>query len=246
MEYTDGVSRVYKSLTNEERITFYNRMKNGDTGARNELIYSCLPLVVKIAENFSFNNKHIDLEDFIQEGNIALVRAVDNWNPKIGSLTNLVHNSVTNALINEVHKAKYKIKNPCSLTAYASKALMDIEAVNSDDLEVISQKTGFSISKIKKMKRHKLKRGSMYSNSVSERVVKEEEMPNHNCLGYLIEILDNNFSEEENNIFKDFYGLVGLKRQSAKKLSEKYNKPIKDIQGIIYSIRKELCEITKE
>tara|TARA_R110000765_G_C18898894_1_gene603830 strand:+ start:594 stop:1334 length:741 start_codon:yes stop_codon:yes gene_type:complete len=245
MEYTNGVFEVYKKLTNEERQTFYTRMKSGDTIARDELVHSCLPLVIKIAEKFSFNNKHIDLEDFIQEGNIALVRSVDNWNPKLGSLTNLVHNAVTNALINEVHKARYKIKTPYSLTAYASKTLRDIESVDSDDPEVISLKTGFSVKKVKRMKRHKLKRGSMFSNSVSKQEERQKEVPDNHCLGYLMDILDNNFSKEENNIFKDFYGLENFRRKSARKLSEKYKRPIKDIQGIISRLRKELYEIAR-
>tara|TARA_Y100001938_G_scaffold148538_1_gene232531 strand:+ start:640 stop:1380 length:741 start_codon:yes stop_codon:yes gene_type:complete len=245
MEYTKGVSKVYKNLTNEQRISFYNNMKAGDMQARDELIFSCLPLVVKIAENFSFNNKHIDLEDFIQEGNIALVRAVDSWNPELGSLTNLVHNAVTNALINEVHKARYKIKTPYTLTAYASKTLRDIESADSDDVEVISKKTGFSINKIRRMKRHKLRRGSMFSNSVSEKQIEEQEMPDDSCLGHLMEILHDNFSSQDNKIFKDFYGLENSQRQSAKKLSEKYDKPIKEIQGIINSVRKQLCDMTK-
>jgi len=245
MEYTNGVFNVYKKLTNEERLTFHNRMKNGDTFARDELIHSCLPLVIKIAEKFSFNNKHIDLEDFIQEGNIALVNAVDNWNPDIGSLTNLVHNAVTNALINEVYKARYKIKTPYALTAYASKTLRVIESVDSDDPEVISRKTGFSVNKVKKMKRQKLKRGSMFSNSVSKQEEKEPKVPDSKCIGYVMEILNTNFSEEENNIFKDFYGLESFKRKSAKKLSQKYRKPVKDIQSIINSVKKELCEIAR-
>ena len=246
MEYTNGVFKVYKNLTNEQRYSFYSRMKDGDTSARDELVHSCLPLVIKIAENFSFNNKHIDLEDFIQEGNIALVRAVDSWNPEIGSLTNLVHNAVTNALINEVHKARYKIRTPYTLTAYASKTLTDIEAVGSDDPELISKKTGFSINKIRKMKRNKLRRGSMFSNSVSNKESRGEEMPDNNCLGHLLEMLEDNFSEEQSNIFKDFYGLDIYPRQSAKKLADKYSKPIKEIQGIINSVRKDLCQITKE
>ena len=78
-EYKTDVMRGYKSLTKTRQQALYIKMKEGDPGSRDQLIESCLPLVIDIAKKFAMTNKHIEMEDFIQEGNVALMRAVDKW-----------------------------------------------------------------------------------------------------------------------------------------------------------------------
>jgi RNA polymerase sigma factor (sigma-70 family) len=50
--------------------------------SRDELIIKFLPLVESVARTFNVDDKAsgvMNLEDFIQEGSIGLIKAVDNW-----------------------------------------------------------------------------------------------------------------------------------------------------------------------
>ena len=246
MEYKKSITRVHRSLTPKEQKELYEQMQDGDSYAREVLINSCFPLVIKIAEKFSVNNKHIDIEDLIQEGNIALVNSVDKWNPSISnSITTLVYHSVTNALINTIQKAKYKINSPYSMTSYATKIINKINSVDSDDPTVISEKTGLSISKVKNfMSRNFSRKGLSRANGIKQQSLEDCETPNHYCVGHLIEIVDKNIEEPNKSIFKEFYGLSG-KRKKSVQLSKEHEMSIKDVVSIINRTRTRLSKLAK-
>ena len=132
MEYKQQVQRVYRKLTRQEQIDLYEKMKSGDNQARDTLIECCLPMVIKLAEQFSSNNKHIDFEDLVQEGNLALIKSVDVFNPYKSSITTLAWWAITNSLISATHKSKYKMKHPYSVSSYASKLMKEIDDVSSE------------------------------------------------------------------------------------------------------------------
>lgn len=67
----------YSILTSEKEYDLLKKIKNGDEIARDLLIKSNLRLVVNIARKYS-NNAH-ELLDLIQNGNLALIKAVDNF-----------------------------------------------------------------------------------------------------------------------------------------------------------------------
>ena len=60
----------------EEEIELLNRIKNNDNVAREIFIKGYLKLVVHIAKRFN-NKEH--LLDYIEEGNIALIKAIDKF-----------------------------------------------------------------------------------------------------------------------------------------------------------------------
>lgn len=64
-------------LTKEEEKVLLNRLANGDTDARKILIERNLRLVVYVAKKF--RGKGLPFLDLIQEGNIGLVKAIDNF-----------------------------------------------------------------------------------------------------------------------------------------------------------------------
>ena len=67
-----------KTLTDEEKRELLKRSKEGDSEARDRLIYGNLRLVLSIIQRF--NNRREDLDDLFQVGCIGLVKAVDNFN----------------------------------------------------------------------------------------------------------------------------------------------------------------------
>ena len=149
--YKKDITRKHKLLTNQEQVDLYKKMKEGDEEAKETLIYSCLPLVIDIANKFRINNKHIDLEDMIQEGNIALMNAVDKWDVNKANITTVATWYVRNTLVDMITDAKYNIKQPYSLSRRAAEELRRIKNVNSSDIEHISEQTGLTPKRIKKL-----------------------------------------------------------------------------------------------
>jgi RNA polymerase primary sigma factor len=69
-------------LTVEEEIQLAERIKAGDTAARDRMIKANLRLVVKIAHDYS--GYGLSLPDLISEGNIGLMNAVERFDPEKG------------------------------------------------------------------------------------------------------------------------------------------------------------------
>ena len=69
-------------LTKEEEQKLGLAKQNGDQQAREQLILSNLALVASIARKFSGQGRKI--MDMIQDGNLALIKAVDNFDPTKG------------------------------------------------------------------------------------------------------------------------------------------------------------------
>lgn len=64
-------------LTEEEETRITERMQNGDLSARNELVERHIRLVLAIA--WSHNGRGLDFTDLVQEGNLGLFRATENY-----------------------------------------------------------------------------------------------------------------------------------------------------------------------
>ncbi len=70
----------YKTPTDEENRYLIIRAQNGDEDARTEFIERNLKLVVRIANLHAYRG--VPILDVIQYGNEALVKAINNYNPK--------------------------------------------------------------------------------------------------------------------------------------------------------------------
>ncbi len=66
-----------KVLSDEEKKVLLEKTKEGDTKARQELIYGNLRLVLSIIQRFS--NRKENMDDLFQVGCIGLIKAVDNF-----------------------------------------------------------------------------------------------------------------------------------------------------------------------
>ncbi|UKI58134.1 MAG: sigma-70 family RNA polymerase sigma factor [Clostridium sp.] len=63
---------------------YLKRIRNGDIEARNEIIERNLRFVVNIARQFIKANETLPFPDLIQEGNLGLIEAVDNFDYTLG------------------------------------------------------------------------------------------------------------------------------------------------------------------
>ena len=225
-----------KPLSGEEQLILYNKIKRGNKDAKDQIIYSCLPLVISIAKKFRYNNRHIDLDDMIQEGNIALMHAVDNWDIHKGVISTVATWYIKNALINMVTDADYNIKYAYTMSRRAAEQLRKIKNLDSHDIEYIANETGFSEKRV-----HQLlsiaPKGSFRLNiqeKTIENLENNEEIESKPCIGDLIDLVNNNLSEEEKTIFCLWAG-IDRKKIGKKQIAKSLDKTEKYVYDIIKS-----------
>ena len=207
--YKKDITSKHKLLTNQEQADLYKKMKEGDKEAKEALIYSCLPLVIDIANKFRINNKHIDLEDMIQEGNIALINAVEKWDVSKANITTVATWYVRNSLVDMITDAKYNIKEPYSLSRRAAEELRRIHKIDSNDIDYISEETGLSVKRVAKLLRavpRNAKSSPFQSrvNVLSQISYRDEEdttAPTKPCMADLVNLIDTNLAGDQKNIF---------------------------------------------
>ncbi len=71
-----------KVLKESEKMELLNRIKNGDTKAREELINGNLRLVLSVIQRFATRGENPD--DLFQVGCIGLMKAIDNFSTEFG------------------------------------------------------------------------------------------------------------------------------------------------------------------
>jgi RNA polymerase primary sigma factor len=86
----------------QERALAY-RIERGDSEARDQMVRANLRLVVNIAR--SYTGKGLDLQDLIEEGNLGLLRAVEDFDPTMNTRFSTyasywIKQSIRRALIN--------------------------------------------------------------------------------------------------------------------------------------------------
>ncbi|MHB8968883.1 MAG: sigma-70 family RNA polymerase sigma factor [Pirellulaceae bacterium] len=90
-------------LSAQEEQELAGRIGNGDVQARDRMVRANLRLVVNIARGYS--GKGLSLQDLIEEGNLGLLRAVEGFDPAVGTRFSTyasywIKQSIKRALIN--------------------------------------------------------------------------------------------------------------------------------------------------
>jgi RNA polymerase primary sigma factor len=80
-QYLTDIAR-YNVLTNSEEEMYTLKAANGDKSAKDELVRRNLRFVITVAKQYEMNG--VELDDLINEGNIGLVMAAENYNPTTG------------------------------------------------------------------------------------------------------------------------------------------------------------------
>ena len=94
---------VCPRLSHEQECHLAGLIANGDLDAHNDMVQANLPLVAKIAHDFL--GRGLQLEDLIGEGNLGLIRAAEDFEPKFGTRFSTyasywIKQSIRQALIN--------------------------------------------------------------------------------------------------------------------------------------------------
>ncbi len=102
--YMKDISK-YPILPVEEQRNLARKYHGGDYSARELLINTNLRLVVSVANHYRNVIKHLDILDIIQEGNMGLMRAIDDYDPERGAFSTYavwwIKQAITRAIANK-------------------------------------------------------------------------------------------------------------------------------------------------
>lgn len=122
--------KTLPKLKRKEELQLYQKMIKGDTSAREELIVSQLRMVIDVAKHYI--NRGISFDDLVQEGNLAMISAIDTYNykPSLGIAAyarQVVHNHLAKYIedtspivripaymyddVSKINKAKSQLQN---------------------------------------------------------------------------------------------------------------------------------------
>tara|TARA_R110000824_G_scaffold30879_1_gene101074 strand:+ start:123 stop:920 length:798 start_codon:yes stop_codon:yes gene_type:complete len=248
--YQKKLSQLHKPLNRKEQVDLFNKIKTGDVDARDTVIHSCLPLVINIAKKFRINNKHIDLEDMIQEGNIALMRAVDKWDINKGSITTVATWYIRNSLVDMITDARYNIQHPYTLSRRAAEELRKVKNVDSTDVEYIAKETGLTKKRVKKLLAvspygmRRLNINEKFNSLPNSFVTSVEEPVKKPCVGDLISLINTNLTGDQKTIFCLWAG-INKKKVGPKEIAISLGKTEKYVYDNIYNAKRILSKAAK-
>ena len=186
----------------------------------------------------------------IQEGNIALMKAVDNWDINKGNITTVATWYIKNTLIDMVNDSRYSIKYPYSLSRRAAEELRKVKKVNSNNIEYVAKETGLSKKRVKTLlsiSPRGTTRVSLGKHTVKEALDNMEEETTANvkpCLGDLIDLINTNLRGDQRTIFCLWAG-INRKKIGPKEIANTLGKTEKYVYDNIYSAKRILAKIVK-
>ena len=253
LEYTQDITTIHQVLDRDTQRELFAKMKAGDRDAKDRVIYSCLPLVVDIAKKFRVNNKHVDLEDMVQEGNMALMNAVEKWDVERGSITTVATWYIRNVLIDMIHDASYKINSSMTLSRRAAEEISKIRRVGSSNVKEICNKTKLSEKRVRKLlslsecKRVNRAKADEWMSELSvddENAHVTEDSGSRHCVADIINLANNNLSDQQKKVFYMWAG-IGHKKTGAKQISRDLNLTVKEIMVTLSSSKSILRKAAK-
>jgi RNA polymerase primary sigma factor len=153
--YLREIGRV-KLLSREEEIELALRIQKGDEAAREQMIKANLRLVVRIARDFE--NLGLPLLDLISEGNIGLMKAVEQFDPTRGVKLSgyamfRIKAQICRALSNHGRTIRLPVYVRGELRVINSAAIRLQELLGREPAdEEIAQETGLPAAKVKRIR----------------------------------------------------------------------------------------------
>lgn len=145
----------YEKLPIDKEVALAKLASQGDSYAKEQLILHNLYFVVHVAR--TFQNTGLDFLDLIQEGNMGLMEAIDNFDYTRGyRLTTYAKSSI----ISKLSRAIYEKGSPIKIPYSARKQIKQMETVKNSlskslgrdpTLEEMQSEMGLSKKEIKKL-----------------------------------------------------------------------------------------------
>ncbi|MGC6447737.1 MAG: sigma-70 family RNA polymerase sigma factor [Rubripirellula sp.] len=223
-------------LTAQEELDLAAQIGQGDVLARDRMVRANLRLVVNIARGYT--GKGLGLQDLIEEGNLGLLRAVEGFDPTMGTRFSTyasywIKQSIKRSLINSAKT----IRIPAYMVELLSKwrratARLSEELGRTPTNEEVARVLGLPKKKLPIIRKAiRINNSTPQSDqsesgwSLGEMVMDErlkapdEEMLDHDILSHAMELLDD-LDEREATVLKLRFGLEGDEPRTLKEIGE--------------------------
>lgn len=223
-------------LTAQDERDLAYRIEDGDAAARDRMVRANLRLVVNIARGYT--GKGLNLQDLIEEGNLGLLRAVEGFDPTIGTRFSTyasywIKQSIKRALINTAKT----IRIPAYMVELLSKwrratTRLSDELRRTPTPEEIARVLGVPKKKLPIIKKAiRIYNAAPQSDqsdagwSLGEMVMDErmkspdEQMLENDVLSRVMELLEEMDSREA-TVLRMRFGLAGMEAHTLKQIGE--------------------------
>lgn len=221
-------------LSADDETELAGRIADGDVMARDHMVRANLRLVVNIARGYT--GKGLGLQDLIEEGNLGLLRAVEGFDPTVGTRFSTyasywIKQSIKRALINSAKT----IRIPAYMVELLSKwrratARLNDELGRTPTNEEVARVLGLPKKKLPIIRKAiKINNSTPQSDqsesgwSLGEMVMDErlkspdEEMLDHDILRHAMDLLGD-LEEREASVLKLRFGLGGDEPKTLKEI----------------------------
>lgn len=224
-------------LSAKEELELAARIATGDVEARDRMVRANLRLVVNIARGYT--GKGLGLQDLIEEGNLGLLRAVEGYDPNVGTRFSTyasywIKQSIKRALINSAKT----IRIPAYMVELLSKwrratARLTEELGRPPTHEETARMLGVPKKKLPIIKKAiRINNSAPQSDqtdsgwSLGEMVMDErlkspdEELQDHDILHHAMDLLET-LGEREQAVLKLRFGLEEVEPHTLKEIGAK-------------------------
>jgi len=223
-------------LTADDEKELADLIAKGDVRARDRMVRANLRLVVNIARGYT--GKGLGLQDLIEEGNLGLLRAVEGFDPNMGTRFSTyasywIKQSIKRALIN----CAKTIRIPAYMVELLSKwrratARLTEELGRSPTHEEIARVLGLPKKKLPIIKKairiynstpqtDQADAGWSLGEMVMDERLKspEDELLEHDVLGHVMEMLET-MDQREATVLRMRFGLEDMEPHTLKEIGE--------------------------
>lgn len=102
----------YAPLSIEENKELSRAYKSGDIKAKEKMINGNLRLVVNVAYKYRSRITHLQILDVIQEGNVGLMRAIEDYDPEVGAFSTYAMWWIKQAISRSISDKESEIRKP--------------------------------------------------------------------------------------------------------------------------------------
>jgi len=223
-EYLKSIKK-YKALSSEEEIELAQKVQQGDKKAENKLICANLLYVISVALKFK-NQKYLSIEELISAGNVGIIEAAKRFNPeyKFKFITYAKH-WILQQIYEAIHEHRYlyhvppeHTKNISRYKSIIDKCILELKEIPKDE-ELVKM---LGIKKETLLVLYEIELGNQSvsldspirqdnNNSFSD-IIKDDSIDTEReyiekSRTKLIEDILDNFSLEEKEVIKFFYGI---------------------------------------
>lgn len=224
-------------LSAEEELELADHIAQGDVRARDRMVRANLRLVVNIARGYA--GKGLSLQDLIEEGNLGLLRAVEGFDPSVGTRFSTyasywIKQSIKRALINSAKT----IRIPAYMVELLSKwrranARLSEELGRTPTAEEIARVLGLPRKKLPIIKKairiynstpqtDQAEVGWSLGEMIMDEQMKtpEDELVEHDVLKHVRQMIEEMDSREA-TVLRMRFGLLGNEPHTLKEIGER-------------------------